>query len=263
MRHARTATVTASAAITLLVFAAPTFAGAGDPTASVSSGYSDPDTGVEYSSAIHYTGDDGENSPVISATPDSYFTVHDETSALIAGGVCTGGGPPGADVSCQVEPQGLPPRVFLTVFTFGGDDSVDTRGVPRYGTAHFSSPERPTRIQLGTGDNRFLGGPGDERVDTGAGTDFLRGGRGADILSSFEGADRMYGGRGRDFVRAGRDDNVLSGGPGRDIIIGNRDDDTIHARDGFRDHVYCGSGRDVAIVDSRDLVSGCAKVLGR
>src|SRR5204863_9074667 len=110
MRHARTATVTASAAITLLVFAAPTFAGAGDPTASVSSGYSDPDIGVEYSSDIHYTGDDGENSPEISATPDSYFTVHDETSGLIAGGVWTGGGPPGADVSCQVEPQGLPPR---------------------------------------------------------------------------------------------------------------------------------------------------------
>lgn len=46
--------------------------------------------------------------------------------------------------------------------------------------------------------------------------------------------------------------DTLSGGPGND---------TIHARDGHRDVIDCGPGRDVAFVDPVDLVRGCERVV--
>ena len=41
------------------------------------------------------------------------------------------------------------------------------------------------------------------------------------------------------------------------MLNGGTGNDTLFARDGQRDLVLCGPGRDVAYVDRKDKVSGC------
>jgi hypothetical protein len=90
-------------------------------------------------------------------------------------------------------------------------------------------------------------GAGNDRVDASRVADrsshiFLKGGPGADMLigSSFR--------------------DAIDGGPGRDLLRGGAGADLIFARDGFRDVVRCGSGKDTAHIDGRDLTSGCEKL---
>lgn len=87
------------------------------------------------------------------------------------------------------------------------------------------------------------GGPGNEK---------LRGTNGPDQIDGNGGNDRIHG-------RAG--DDRLIGGPGRDVLRGGAGRDSIDARDGTRDLVVCGAGRDVARVDARDRVRGCERVI--
>jgi hypothetical protein len=95
------------------------------------------------------------------------------------------------------------------------------------------------------GSDRLIGGAADDLLYGRGGNDVLRGGAGNDIL---------YGGGGRD---------VLDGGAGRDRLFGGLGDDTLKARDGKRDLVDCGPGRDTAYVDRFDRLSGCERVLRR
>jgi hypothetical protein len=85
------------------------------------------------------------------------------------------------------------------------------------------------------------------------------GGGGADLLiTSFAGATRIVGGSGNDRIDGGIDH-----GPGQ-RLEGNSGNDRIRARETrepARDFVICGSGRDTAIVDRLDRVSGCERVL--
>jgi Ca2+-binding RTX toxin-like protein len=95
---------------------------------------------------------------------------------------------------------------------------------------------------------------GTARADRLTGTtanDVLYGLGGADVLSGRAGNDVLYGGRGND---------VLDGGPGADRLFGGPGNDTLRARDGRRDLVDCGPGRDTAVVDRIDRVSGCELV---
>jgi hypothetical protein len=69
--------------------------------------------------------------------------------------------------------------------------------------------------------------------------DRLRGTRRADLILGRGGADRIRPRRGRDCVRAGKGA------------------DRIFARDGARDRIKCGRGRDVVYADRRDRVKGC------
>lgn len=75
--------------------------------------------------------------------------------------------------------------------------------------------------------------------------DVLRGSILRDKLRSLAGADEVVPGPGRDDV---------DGGPGADLI---------RARDGERDAVRCGPGRDTVLADRRDVVRGCERVLRR
>lgn len=81
--------------------------------------------------------------------------------------------------------------------------------------------------------------------------DRLNGTNYADVLSGGRGADRLTGKRGND---------RLDGGPGRDQINAGAGNDHIDARDGERDVVRCGSGRDTVIADRADSLSGCEHV---
>jgi uncharacterized repeat protein (TIGR01451 family) len=79
-----------------------------------------------------------------------------------------------------------------------------------------------------------------------SGTDFndeLRGSRAGEEICGHGGAD------------------VVDGGGGRDRLLGGRGNDTILARDGERDTIDCGPGRDRAVVDRLDRgLRGCERV---
>jgi Ca2+-binding RTX toxin-like protein len=77
----------------------------------------------------------------------------------------------------------------------------------------------------------------------------------ADVMEGTSGADTLDAKAGHDRVDGKGGDDTLIGGPGRDLLIGGAGDDTIRARDGYRDAVYCGAGRDSVEADSKDVVS--------
>jgi hypothetical protein len=100
-----------------------------------------------------------------------------------------------------------------------------------------------TTVLVGTeGDDRIVGTPGADLVCGRGGNDVLLGNGGNDTLLGGEGNDRV------------------TGGGGRDKLSGEAGNDTLLARDGARDVVSGGPGRDTATVDRarkvRDVVSG-------
>jgi hypothetical protein len=119
--------------------------------------------------------------------------------------------------------------------------------------------DKPLLRSGGPSNDTLSGGPGNDNISGGPGNDILSGGPGNDILSGGRGTDRISGGPGNDILSGGRGTDVISGGPGNDTISGGPGNDTIHARDGHRDVIDCGPGRDVAFVDPVDLVRGCER----
>lgn len=90
--------------------------------------------------------------------------------------------------------------------------------------------------------------------------DVLKGGPGSQRIKGRSGPDRVGGGRGNDCLSGGRGGDRLAGGFGRDVLRGGRGRDFLNARDGTRDKVLCGKGRDRARVDRFDKVRGCERV---
>lgn len=80
--------------------------------------------------------------------------------------------------------------------------------------------------------------------------DFICGKDGRDVLSGKAGNDRISGGPGAD---------TISGGIGRDRIEGGAGNDRINVRDGIRDLVLCGRGRDVVTIDRQDRTKNCER----
>lgn len=105
-------------------------------------------------------------------------------------------------------------------------------------------------IHAGPGDDRVDGGAGNDRLYGSRGRDELRGGSGSDRLDGGDGADRLFGGTGSDTVFGRYGDDVLLGGTGRDRLLGGYGADRIFARDGRRDVVDGGPGRDTATFDA-------------
>lgn len=87
-----------------------------------------------------------------------------------------------------------------------------------------------------------------DRMRGEGGHDCLVGGPGADTLSGGDGDDRLVGGPGRDNLTGGAGGNAYDAGAGNDVV---------RARNGRRELVVCGSGRDRAYVDRGDRVRGC------
>jgi len=82
-----------------------------------------------------------------------------------------------------------------------------------------------------------------------------------DLIYGRGGNDVLLGVRGNDVLFGGPGNDVLDGGVGADRLFGAAGNDTLKARDGKRDVVDCGSGRDSAFVDRFDRVSGCERVV--
>jgi hypothetical protein len=81
-----------------------------------------------------------------------------------------------------------------------------------------------------------------------------------DLLYGLGGNDVLSGGGGNDILYGGRGNDTVNGGPGHDRLFGGPGRDTLSARDGLRDSVDCGPGRDTATIDRSDRVSGCEVV---
>jgi Ca2+-binding RTX toxin-like protein len=81
---------------------------------------------------------------------------------------------------------------------------------------------------------------GNEGLDTlwgGTGADWLLGGPGADTVNGDAGRDRLWGGRGAD---------TLNGGRHGDELIAGDDDGAV-------DGIFCGAGRDRAVMRRQDF----------
>jgi CSLREA domain-containing protein len=137
------------------------------------------------------------------------------------------------------------------------------------------------------------GGPGDDLLIGTAGADLLCGLGGNDVIkglggndslfgdaclvarasrpfaASSDGDDRLFGGAGQDSLIGGGGDDLLdggggddrlAGGAGRNVYRGGAGKDTILARNGKRESIDCGAGKDRATVDRADRVKGCETV---
>ncbi len=100
------------------------------------------------------------------------------------------------------------------------------------------------------GNDVVVGGGGRDLVDGADGADRLGGAGGGDLLLGLRGNDRLSGGAGRDGLGGGAGHDVLRGGGGADRLSGRLGSDRLYAKDGVRDSVVGGPGRDRASVDS-------------
>jgi Ca2+-binding RTX toxin-like protein len=113
--------------------------------------------------------------------------------------------------------------------------------------------------------------------ETGPGATRLVGSNGADQLRSFHYADRIDGRGGNDAIEGWYGDDVITGGPGRDDINADASagactflvcrvgsgNDRVDVRDGERDSVKCGPGRDVVLADRKDRIAEDCEVVRR
>jgi dienelactone hydrolase len=128
----------------------------------------------------------------------------------------------------------------------GGGSSAAPCTLPQQGTDAKDTPA--TLVPSGSGD-AIRGAGGDDR---------LRGLEGDDCLYGEDGNDRLAGDAGADKLKGGADADRLNGGDGRDVLGGGPGPDILKAKDGERDRLKCGPGRDRVRADRRDkLGRGC------
>jgi Ca2+-binding RTX toxin-like protein len=87
-----------------------------------------------------------------------------------------------------------------------------------------------------------------------SGNDVLVGTPGADTICGFGGNDRIDGRGGPDVLLGGDGNDTLTGGSGSDLVFGGRGNDVLRGRDGLRDVLDGGPGRDSIVRDRRDTV---------
>lgn len=131
------------------------------------------------------------------------------------------------------------------------------------GRAHdvLMGDRRGNDLDGGSGRDTVRAAGGRDSVGGGGGNDVLFGGPGRDWIDGDGGSDRAFGGAGADvlFGHEGRD--VLTGGRGGDSLDGSAGNDTLRARDGVRDRVRGGAGRDRAQLDrGLDRVRGIERL---
>jgi len=97
----------------------------------------------------------------------------------------------------------------------------------------------------------------------------LYGGQGDDRLIGGYGQDVLVGGPGNDTITGGASADILIGGPGKDYMQGGGGGDVIRAQDGQRDTISCGKngygkrGRDIVYADRVDVAASDCEVVHR
>jgi hypothetical protein len=119
-------------------------------------------------------------------------------------------------------------------------------------------PARCSVLRTGTRGRNVLTGTAVGDLLRGlAGNDVLKGMAGDDCLVGGAGNDTLDGGAGNDTLDGGAGNDKLIGGSGNNKLVGGAGNDTINARNGKKDTVQCGKGRDTVKADRLDKLSGC------
>lgn len=106
---------------------------------------------------------------------------------------------------------------------------------------------------FGSGAGDVIRGTSQRDVICGrGGNDRIYGGAGHDLILGGPGNDKIYGQAGRDHVRGEAGTDLLDGGASDDTVAGGTQADTIYARDGIRDTVNGGTGKDRGRLDRAD-----------
>jgi Ca2+-binding RTX toxin-like protein len=115
-------------------------------------------------------------------------------------------------------------------------------------------------VDLGEGNDRFVGGAAVDRVTGDSGDDVIDGGAGDDLLLGGTGNDRLEGGAGNDglYGEAGRDVIVTSGG---DVVSGGSGDDRVELGDYSFRSVRGGGGTDTLVLAPGAIALDLSKVL--
>lgn len=152
------------------------------------------------------------------------------------------------------------------IFGLDGDDVIE--GLAGHDCIDAGADEDD--VDGAAGNDSLLGGAGNDQIDGGSGADrlfgqsggdVLHGRSGRDMLAGGDGNDRLYGGSGADRLFGERGaDRLVASGTGRNMLDGGSGNDYLQAVNGRRDIVRCGSGRDRAVVDRFDRVSGCERI---
>lgn len=132
----------------------------------------------------------------------------------------------------------------------GGGDPTAPLGSGGCG-AVIAGTDGSDTLRGGNAGEVIFGYRGKDRIEGRGGHDCLLGSEDNDVLRGQLGNDRLTGGSGADMLVGGPGVNAYDAGPGRDFI---------DARNGKRELVRCGSGRDHARVDRRDRVRDCERV---
>ena len=125
-----------------------------------------------------------------------------------------------------------------------------------------AAPKIRTRRGTARAD-RLIGTGGRDRLLGLAGNDLLDGRAGDDALDGGAGRDRLLGGKGDDVLSGRSGSDRITGGPGRDTVDGAAGNDVIDVKDGTRDVVRCGKGRDRVTADRKDRLKNCERVSRR
>jgi hypothetical protein len=190
--------------------------------------------------------------------PLRYYAVFDRVGSPPTPLVEPAGGPPPPPAQVGQPPSlGVPNTRRCTIVGTAGDDDLDgTRGPDVIcglgGNDH---------IHGGGGSDLIYGDAGADDIEAQAGNDRAYGGPGNDAIDGSAGNDVLDGGSGADVVDGVAGNDVLIGGAGPDLILGGQGRDQLRARDGSRDRVNGGSGRDVGRMDGRDRVLALEKRL--
>ncbi len=128
----------------------------------------------------------------------------------------------------------------------GKDALIGVRGKDR-----LSGLSGNDRIGGGASADRLDGGRNNDRVRAGSGNDRLAGASGNDHLHGGRNNDRVHGGSGNDRLEGAAGKDRLNGSKGGDLVRAGSGRDVIAAKDGRRDRIDGGTGRDRATVDRR------------
>jgi RTX calcium-binding nonapeptide repeat (4 copies) len=180
--------------------------------------------------------------------------------ALTAGPGCTSLNPQIAVCEHHVEDVSQTPFHVVIVL---GDDSDGAWASSACGLFW----DLPCQTRISGGEERDVVFANDGQGETypsvvygGPGTDHLVAGEAGSRLIGGLGDDRLIGGAGRDMISGGGGKDRITGGLRSDELRGGAGADTFYARDGFRDRVFGGKGRDSARVDRRlDRVRSIAR----
>ncbi|MEA2443450.1 MAG: hypothetical protein QOJ12_742, partial [Thermoleophilales bacterium] len=187
-----------------------------------------------------------------------------------------GANPPGPlPGSCANDQNGTAANDTLTgtafgdnLFGFAGNDVINGLAgndclIGGPGNDRLNAGDGDDTVEGNAGNDTAAGGNGRDRMTGGSGRDRLSGGPGNDTLNGQSGNDSVSGGAGNDSLSGSTGDDKLSGGSGVNRYSGGPGKDTINARNGRKETVDCGSGRDTATVDRNDRVKNCERVSRR